>query len=210
MTASAHADFSTTFSVPPYKLGETIYGIEGWGPRMPNPEDLGLAARVVAVRWNDHKPALYLRGASIVNSFPKTEGSKVTVTAKLAVSFPEDGGNLHQVRIILNDAPFGEIVFDASRTTGGLGLGDGFRGTKVLLPHEEVKANSFYTFVVVVDYGQMTYDVKLTGVKRDGTPLALEQKAVPFEAKKTFLDSILILTATTTIGYLGELSIVSE
>jgi hypothetical protein len=209
LTAGAHADYSTTFNVPPYQLDATILGIEGWEPRMPGGTDQGLSARVCPIRWNKSVPALVLRKASIKNAFPKTEGQHVKVTVKVALAFPRPGAQLQQFRLGISGAPFGEIVFDAG-PEGGLGFGDGGgRKTKVVLPRDEVKMNSFYTFSILVDYDAMTYDVNVTGIKYDGTPFLHETKGLPIETTRKSMDSMLILTGAQINAYVGEISIQS-
>ena len=203
----ARADLAGTFTVPPYQLDSSVLGIEGWTSRLadaPTPDE---TARVRAVRWNQEAPALILRGASIKNVFPRTVGTRVQVTVRLALAFPLEGGHLHQMRIGFSGAPFGEIFFDAA-VNGGLGYGgpgDGRTGN-IALPHDQVKMNSFYTYSILVDYDTMTYDLSLKGQKRDGSPLDYEAKAVPFTVKTPFLDSLFIITGQTTITYIAELS----
>lgn len=209
LAGPVRADYSTTFSVPPFRLNASALGIEGWEARTPGAPDDGLAARVVAIRWNGNKPALVLQRASIRNSFPKAAGSKVQVTVQMAVTFPRVGAQYHQARIAITNAPFGEIVFDASKT-GGLGFGDGTgRQGTIAVPIDEVKPNTFYTYSILIDYDLRTYDATITGVKRDGTPLLYENKGVAFEPKKPALDSVLIITGAVIRTYLGEFSIKS-
>lgn len=209
LTAAAQADFRTTFSVPPYKLDDTILGIDGWQSRAPEVNEPDQSARVCAIRWNNSLPALVLNKASLKNAFPQTEGSRVKVTVKVAVAFPRPGGRLQQFRLGITGAPFGEIVFDAG-SDGGLGFGDGGgRKTKVILPHAEVKMNSFYTYSILVDYDAMTYDVSVTGAKRDGTPFQYEEKALPITTKRKTMDSLMLLTGAQVNAYVGEISIES-
>lgn len=208
--APARADYSTTFAIPPYQLDATVLGIDGWEPRQGDAAAAGPSAMLRAVRWNNYAPAMVLKKASLKNAFPKTTGTKVLVTAKMAITFPQDGGNLQVVRIIISGAPFGEIVFDASKATGGLGFGDGGgRKTQVLVPFTEMKPNSFYTFAILVDYDHMTYDLNVTGERRDGTPVKVEKKSEPFQSKKTFMEGLLILSGGVTT-YISELSLVSQ
>ncbi|HRJ73717.1 MAG TPA: hypothetical protein PLS03_15955 [Terrimicrobiaceae bacterium] len=209
LAGPARADYSTTFSVPPFRLNASALGIEGWESRIPGTPDDGLAARVVAIRWNGNNPALVLQRAAIRNAFPKPEGNRVQVTVKIAVTFPRVGANLQQARIAILNAPFGEIVFDASKT-GGLGFGDGTgrKGT-IAVPIDEMKPNAFYTYSIVIDYDLRTYDATITGVKRDGTPLLYENKGVAFEPKQPALNSVLIITGSVIRTYLGEFSIKS-
>lgn len=210
LASIARGDFSTTFSVPPYQLDATVIGIDGWEPRMPDPASTGLSARVQAIRWNNNVPALVLNQASLKNAFPATTGTKVQVTVKLAAAFPLPGAQLQQLRIIISGAPFGEIVFDPG-PEGGFGFGDGGgRKTQVIVPVNQVKPNSFYTFSILVNYDAMTYDLSVTGEKKDGTPFTHEAKAVNFETKKTTMDSLLILTGRQINAYVGEISLQSQ
>ncbi len=206
VTEAVRADLAAKFSVPPYQLDASVLGVEGWESRLPGEPSPDQVASVREVRWNKYAPALILRRASIKNIFPRTVGSRVQVTVRLAVTFPE-GGQLHQVRIGFGNAPFGEIFFDAG-TNGGLGYGGpGDARTGIIaLPHDQVKLNSFYTYSILLDYDAMTYDLSLSGTKRDGSPLAYEAKALPFMSKTNSLDSVFIITGQTVITYLTEIS----
>ena len=209
MASTAQADYSTTFSVPPFRLNASALGIEGWEPRTPGAADDGLAARVTAIRWNGNQPALVLQRASIRNVFPKPEGTKVQVTVQIAVTFPRVGTQLHQARVAITNAPFGEIVYDASKT-GGLGFGDGTGRTgTIAVPIDVMKPNTFYTYSILIDYDLRTYDATITGMKRDGTPFLYENKGVAFEPKKPALGSVLIITGAAIRTYLGEFSVKS-
>ena len=57
---------------------------------------------------------------------------------------------------------------------------------------------------------QGTYDLSVTGEKKDGTPFTHEAKAVNFETKKTTMDSLLILTGRQINAYVGEISLQSQ
>jgi hypothetical protein len=209
LTASAAlADLAAPFTAPPYKLDASIIGLEGWEMRAPNAVDDGSTARLVAVRWDDFRPAVRLEGASIKNSFPPTTGSKVRITAQMAFTYPSTGPDLPQTRIITN-APFGEIVFKYSGD-GGLGISDGTRTNfKVLVPLSDLKPNCYYTFSVLVDYDSSTYAVSISGEKADGSPLAFEEKGVSFESKTKVLKGVAIITSRFARAYLRQLLIES-
>lgn len=204
--STLRADLSATFTVPPYQLDASVLGIEGWQSRLPGELAPDETARVRAVRWNREAPALILRRASIKNAFPRTAGSRVQVTVKLAVTFPE-GGQLHQVRVGFGNAPFGELFFDAG-ADGGFGYGGpgNARTGIIALPHDQVKLNSFYTYSILIDYDRQTYDLALTGTKRDGSALSYEAKGVGFTSKTNFLDSVFLITGQSVITYVAELS----
>lgn len=209
LTTAARADFVTHFSSPPYKLNESIIGIDGWEPRgvAVNPSNAGLAPRVVALRWDDYKNVLLLRGAQLKNAFSPTTTEHVKVTMRIAITGP-DRGNLHQTRILIGGSPFGEIIYDAG-VEGGLGFGSGnARSGKIIVPRSQMKMNSFYTFTINIDYGAKTYDYTVTGESRDGSPFKVEEKGLPVE-KGTFLEGLQILSGTMVSAYISELSIES-
>ncbi|MCG3150469.1 MAG: hypothetical protein PCFJNLEI_03955 [Verrucomicrobiae bacterium] len=212
MGPAVRADYVTTFSVPPYVLDESVVGIDGWENRFPAKDDkAAYAARVVALRWNDYKPGLMLRGGSLKRTnFGAKVGDKQKVTVQLAVNFAE-GRSGKALRVIFWPATFGEIFFDQG-PGGGLGYqGDG-TGTKgqgtIVVPKEVIRVNSFYTFTVLLDYSQQTYDITVTGVKKDGAPFRYSAAGVAFEPSKSKaakIDSLLIVGT----GYLGALSVES-
>jgi hypothetical protein len=210
---SSRADYVTTFSTSPYVMDESIVGIDGWESRFPPKDDQpSYAARVVALRWNGGKPGLMLRGASLKRmSFEPMSGEKQRVSFQLAVNFAE-GRSRKLIRIIFNPAVFGEVFFDQG-AEGGLGYqGDGGgtpgQGT-IVLKRSEVKVNSFYTFTFLLDFGKQSYDVSVTGEKKDGSPFAYKADGVAFPASKERprgMNSLLLLGT----GYLGSLSVESK
>ena len=208
--ASARADYLTTFSIPPYILDQTILGVDGWDHRLLTEKGKPDAARVVAVRWNGYKPALMTKGANLKHPFPATTGDKVKITFDLAVTFP-DRGALRPFRFGFNGAPCGEFFMDMG-AAGGLGCqadGSG-RGGIVVLKKSEVIINSFYTFTVAIDYAKQTYDLSITGEKRDGTPFQHEAKGVAFESKAKAVSSLYILATDAVTAYLGSIAIKSN
>lgn len=206
LSCSARADLEGAFTVPPFQLNQSIIGIEGWGPRIAGGEDDGLSALVVAVRWDHDNPAVVLDSANISRAFPPTTGSKVKVTVILALTFPSLS-QLQSFRIGITGAPFKEIVFDGEV---GLGFGDGSgRKTAVAVPLDQLKPNSYYTISILVNYDTLTYDVDITGEKRDGTPLSYQENSVAFETKDPHLKSLFIISSRYVRAYLKELSIES-
>jgi hypothetical protein len=210
LTASvSFADLTTPFTAPPFKLGSSLIGQEGWEMRLPNMVGDGTAARLVAVRWDDYRTAALLNGASIKNAFPATTGSKVRIIAQVAFTFPSTGPDLAQARILIGGAPFGEIAFKCHRD-GGVGFSDGTpKNFKVLVPITDLKGNSYYAITILVDYDSSTYDVSITGEKPDGSPLAFEEKAVPFDTQRKALQGVSLITSKLARTYLRQLLIES-
>ncbi len=210
----ARADFATTFTGPPYVVDETVLGVDGWESRFPPNEQTPHTARVVAVRWHDYRPALMLKRASLKHTFPATTSERVRITFELAVTFPDAGPAGKQVRLGFDTAPFGELYFDQG-AEGGLGyLGDGSgKAGVVLLPKAEMKVNSFYTFTVLTDFRKRTFDLTVTGKKKDHSPFVfkVEQAAFPPTAgSKTKISSLYLLTGPGVTAYLGPLTIQSQ
>lgn len=209
--APLHADYITDFSQPPYAARQTVIGRDGWDHRLPTTEDRSDTARIVPVRWNRDQPALILKGANLKNAFASTKGQTVTITFDLALTFPDSGPAGKQFRLGFSGAPCGEIFMDLS-PAGGLGYqadGSG-RGGVVALSKGEIKANSFYTFTVVIDYPKMTYDITITGRKKDDSPFHYQSEAVPFESKTKSVTGLYLLTGGALTGYLKSLSIQSR
>lgn len=208
---SAPADYATTFSTPLYTVDQGVIGIDGWEYRLPTTTDDSHKARVVAVRWNGYKPAMMMKGANLKHPVPLTKGGKVKITFELAVNFPETGGALKQFRIGFIGAPCGEIFMELG-AEGGLGhQADGSgRGGVVALKKADVKINSFYTFTVAVDYTKKTYDLTITGRKRDDSAFNYKVEGVAFESKAGGISMIYILSGGGLTAYLGSLAIQSE
>lgn len=205
------ADLTTPFTAPPFVLNASIIGREGWEMRLPGTSDDGTIARLVAVRWDNFRPAACLDGVSIKNDFPATQGSRVRVTLRVAFTFAPGSGTppLAQARFLFGGSPFGEIVF-ASHSEGGLGFGDGTgRDLKVAVPVKELRSNSFYDITLLVDYDRSAYDVTITGTKADGTPLSYEEKNVGFVSQTGALKGAQIISAKTVRVYLQDLRVES-
>lgn len=208
----ARADYTPNFAVEPYAIDQTVIGADGWSyriaPKVENPD----SARVVALRWDDYKPTLVLRGANLANSsFAATKSGKATISFRLALTFP-DGGHLRTVRIWLRNAPIGEIYFDHRTGLGYNGTGNVTSGT-IILPKTETKVNSFYSFNIAVDYAKQSYDIKVTGAKKDGSPLEYKAQDVAFQGKSKAgagLDGLYILTGSSLTTYLQDLKIESK
>jgi len=206
--SSLRADYTVPIADPPFSLGKSIIGIEGWEHRVDAHKNED-AARLARVRWDEGRPAIILSGASIKNDFPKTEGSKARVSLRVAFLFPQANIELQQFRLLIGGAPFPEIVFQSNKD-GGLGIGDGTgRKMDVLVPYSEVKSRSYYTLTVLVDYDQMAYDVTISGVKADGSPLNFERKGVGFESTNPGMQGMAIITANSVRSYISQLSIES-
>lgn len=205
--SSLRADYTVPMTDPPFSMGKSVIGIEGWEHRSDRANDD--AVRLVKVRWDDYRPALFLYGASIKNDFPKTHGTQVRVTLKVAFSFPMARINLQQFRLLIGGAPFPEIAFQAN-SDGGIGFGDGTgRSMEILVPYKDVKSQSFYTITALIDFDKMTYDITITGVKADGSPLSIERKEIPFNMATRALQGMSIITAKSVRVYISQLSIES-
>lgn len=207
------ADYVTTFSIPPYVLDESVIGVDGWENRFPPKDDLpSYAARVVALRWNGGQPGLMLRGASIKRSSPETTLSeKQKVSFQLAVNFAE-GRNRKLLRIIFDPAVFGEVFFDQG-PEGGLGYGGDALGSPgqgtLVLKRDEVKINAFYVFTFLLDFNKQTFDLTVTGEKKDGSPFSWKTDEAPFPSIKPrprAMKSLLILGT----GVFGALAVEAQ
>jgi hypothetical protein len=209
--SDARADYVTTFATPPYTVDQSVIGLDGWEYRLPTKTDDAHKSRVVAVRWNDYKPAMMMKGVNLKNSVPPTTGGKVKITFDLAVNFPEMGGALKQFRMGFIGAPCGEIFMDLA-AEGGLGYqadGSG-RGGVVALKKSEIKINSFYSYSIAIDYTNLTYDVTITGLKKDDTVFKHKVEGVAFESKAKSVSTIYILSGGALTAYLSSMAIKSE
>lgn len=206
------ADYATAFTTPPHVPGGSIIGKEGWDYRLPPKEDQSATARVVAVRWNGYRPALMLKGANLKNAFPPTTGDLVTLRFTLACTFPDMGGTGKQFRLGFIGAPMGEIFMDLG-AEGGLGYaadGSG-RGGVVVLKKSEMRVNSFYSCEISIDYAARTYDIRITGQKRDAADFVHEVKGAAFDLPKArAVTGLYLLGGGSITAYLGALEVKSS
>lgn len=207
---SARADYTTHFTSPPYVLDQTILGTDAWNDRLLTEKGNPDSMRVVAVRWNAYKQALMMKGANLKATFEPTKGDKAKIIFDLAFTFP-DKGHLKPFRIGFGGAPCGEFFFDAG-PEGGLGCqadGSG-RGGVVVLQKAELKTNAFYTITVAIDYAKLTYDLSITGRKKDGSPFEYKAGGVSFESKAKSVGSLYIIADKAVTAYLGSVQVLSE
>ncbi|MCC7519169.1 MAG: hypothetical protein IT578_08295 [Verrucomicrobiae bacterium] len=215
--AKARGDYIANFRAPPYVLDASVIGVDGWEYRFPSRANRPLApyeARVVALRWDDEKPGLRLQGASLKRtSFGTLSSEKVQISFRLAVNFADAAPRRNKaLRVIFWPETFGEIFFDDSMKGGlgyqGDGLGKPGQGT-IVLPRAEIKTRSFYTFTLLLDFGKQTYDVAVTGVKKDGSPFAYKADGVEFSPSKAPVNKIETLLLLGT-GYFDAFSVESR
>lgn len=210
VAATLRADYTTRFSSPPYVLDQTILGTDGWSSRLLSEKGNPDSTRVVAVRWNAYKPALMMKGANLRAAFEPTRGDRAKIIFDVAFTFP-DKGHLRPFRIGFTGAPCGEFFFDAG-PEGGLGCqadGSG-RGGEVVLKKSELKTNAFYTVAVALDYAKLTYQLNITGEKKDGSPFEHRAGPLPFESKARAVSSLYIIANDAVTAYLGPVEILSE
>lgn len=205
----AFADYTVPLAEPPFKFGETIIGIEGWEHRLVADKENNDSARLEKLYWEDELPVFVFDGASVKNDFPKTTGSQVRITLRVAFTFPEKPLALQQFRLLIGGAPFREIVFQGNEE-GGIGFGAGdARTMKVLVPFHELKSQSFYTITILMDYDRASYDISITGTKADESPLTFEQKDIAIEGAPHALQNMAIITAKSIHSYVSQLTIES-
>lgn len=212
MALPAHADFITNFAAAPYAIDQTVVSVDGWDSRLKTATSNPDSARLVALRWNDYKPAIIFRSASIKNSgFPAATGEKVNISFQLALTFP-DAGKLREVRMWFGGAPIGETFFDFKSGLGHSGLGTVTGGTTIL-PISEVKVNSFYTYNFALDFKSQTFNVAVTGRKKDDSPFEYSAQGLPFlkpSATTGKVDSMFIISGSRITAYLHSLNIESR
>jgi hypothetical protein len=208
---AARSDYTCNVGAPPYAVDRSIIGIGGWEYRLPTTEDHTARSRVVAVRWNAYKPAIMLKGANLKNTFPPTKSAQVIITFDVAFTFPDRGATGKQFRLGFMGAPMGEIFMDLGNE-GGLGYqadGSG-RGGIVVLKKADMKVNSFYRFIVKVDYASMKYEVAITGHRKDGAPFHFTSGKAPFESRAKNVSGLYLLSGASMTAYLGDVAVLSE
>lgn len=214
MLSNAFGDVEIKLGQPPYKIDSTVMGTDGWESRLPNIAVSPDSARVVAVRWNEARPAVRLQGANLKRPAIQSlnGGSKVQIAFPLAVNFSDDYLGGRHLRLWFDGINLGEIYLDQT-AKGGLGYrgeggGANFQGV-LFLPRDEIKRNSFYDFVLDIDLSASTFNISIQGQKKDGSPFQYKATNVSFppNATKNPISSISIITTKSVVCYLGDLSI---
>lgn len=207
MALPSRADYAPNFAAAPYAIDQTVVGVDGWDSRLKTAPSNPDSARLVALRWNDYKPAIIFRSASLKSAFPAATGEKINISFQVALTFPETG-KLRELRIWLGGAPIGETFFDFKSGLGHSGLGTVTGGTTIL-QLDQVKPNSFYTFNYALDFKNQTYDVSVIGKKKDDSALEYSAQGLPF-IKVTAtgkVDSLFILSGSRLAVYLTNLKV---
>lgn len=209
--AAAPADYVCTPGSALYAIDQSIIGLDGWYYRLPTTEDHSDRSRVVALRWNEYKPALMLKAANLKNTFALTKSAQVIITFDVACTFPDRGATGKQFRLGFTGAPMEEIFMDLG-DEGGLGYqadGSG-KGGIVVLKKADMKVNSFYRFIVKVDYASMKYEVAITGKRKDGAFFQFKSGKIPFESKVQHVSGLYLISGSSMTAYLGGIAVLSE
>lgn len=207
----AQADYTPDFSSAPYVSNQTALDVDGWQRRLSSAVQEPDSIRLMNLRWDDYRPALRLREASIKNSFSATTGEKVTISFRMALNFP-DGNGRRELRMWFGGAPIGEIYFDRGADNGLGYAGAGSSGGIKILSKNEIKTNSFYNFHIALDYAKRTYSIAVSGQKQDDSPFAYQTTNIAFPegSKDKAVSSLYLINSSRVTAYLSALKIESK
>jgi len=196
---SVHADYSVNFTAPPYTLGQTVIGVDGWEQRtLDGPET---DASLETAPWDSSSTALKLYSTSTGNTSARrtrignrfsdvVEGvSTARITMNLAFEWTNSASNTSTVAFF-NDGdsstpsetntPF-TLGFAVNNTTGGLYLVDG-NGTHNILSIANMKQGALYSFVFELNFSTNTFAIAATGVDINDDPFSFAQSNLAFRS----------------------------
>lgn len=207
----AEDGFTTIFSCPPFKEGETVLGIEGWkaanGEAEQNPETV----TVESLTNGKGKTGLMLRSYGIDKIISEKLVGQVRVTA--VFNFSDFGRGRLMVAPFMGGRidviSFGYLGDTRLSTPEKFGIAYEVRSSnddsapmwKVLVPISELREGQPYTVTADIDFESETFSVSVTGTKADGTALQVSESGISFmgQWKASSLNGLRILGSGTPI-----------
>lgn len=194
--AEAGGGFTTVFSVPPFKVGETVLGIDDWTAGTKSTEERPETVTVESLAGGDQKTGLLVQSYGIDKRLSDTLAGQVRVTA--VFNFNEFGLG----RLIIAPMMGGRIdVFDFGYLADAKELDpnkSGFsylaqsadenpddanaapRPRQMLVPRSDLIEGQPYTLTADIDFAMQTVTISVTGKKADGTALQVSVPDVSF------------------------------
>lgn len=182
---SAIAEINSVFTVPPYKLNETIEYIEEWElvNKEPHPvhTDPMKAVVVESPIVNAAQPTTLHLGTLLKNNTPlEVLGDNLVVETQFAVTFNPryhfNGALYFRFGTTFENSPF-HFGFDYGE---GGGLYYQGQGDKVLvLPRADLPENAAYKFTIHFNMGAQTFSVLVTSP--EDSSFRYEAKDIPFQ-----------------------------
>ncbi len=177
--ASAAVLWSTTFTEPPYTVGETVVGKQGWvltNSTTGDAQDASLvshanAANGTALQIRSSATSGSIRRTWISNTFEKVAGNQVAVT--LSAAYQWTGSSVNGVGISFTEDDSNSPVILNFTATEGLSFNGTYAdlASNVILPVAQMVQNQFYTFKFVFDFEEHTFSLTVEGA---ATPFSVE------------------------------------
>lgn len=194
---AADFEYHTDFSVPPYELDKSIVGQNGWenfGSGYHAPED---ASKIVRFPWNQEEFALCLQAPSRHDGRVRVRDTSVTgsdlsgsfsVTTSMAFDFEPKAhsGKVSVVTFADTYKKHSPVMFGMKYSAGG---GLFYRSSHeteeiIILPKDEIKMYTFYTFHLEADPSAGTFDLRVTGSRGDDSPFSYSVSGVQMGIEK--------------------------
>ncbi len=188
---SAKADgYETNFAVPPYSVGASAIGIDGWEKPAFGNSSAETNAMVADAPWEPGQQALRLAKTSGADyevrlknvSFDPIEGV-IRMTASLAFDFPvsDNRTNNAATTVAVRDftAQGSPVSFGMDYSANGGIYYKGEGDAVVVLPKDQIKMESVYKFTIDINMLERNFSVEITGAKSDGTPFRCAESSVP-------------------------------
>lgn len=187
--AEAEEESAAAFVAPPFVVGETVVGIDGWemrhAPDYPIYNDPGAARLIDTPTVAPSQPTtLELKTALKKTAFLKP-GVKSVMETRFAVTFDsryyQGGGLYYQFAAAPERSPliFG---FDMGKAEGEGGLyvqGAGER--KIILPRHLMAERSAYTLTLEIDLMSESFSLKAEGIDIAGEPFSYDSGVLNFQ-----------------------------
>jgi len=205
--------YSTTFATPPYTLGTTVIGTDGWVLPSAGSSSASTLATVIAAPWDSNARVLSLAGSATNNrlknsSFTAFTTGEVEANASLAFdATTSHSGRYTQVAFQDLTSTSSPLTFGLNYTSTG-GLYYQARGDVevVILAKSDVKLNALYVFSLDIDLDASTFDILVTGIKADDSPFTYSQSGITWTGSKSFSTLFLNNTSAYT-SYVDAISI---
>lgn len=173
--------FSTVFSVPPFKQGESVIGIDGWEACGPLTKQAGQdpeKAPVIVTLPNDNsKTALFIPSWGIEKRFQEKLLGRSRITVVLSVLPGRGQIAFHPVfgfRLYMSFGYDGSGVYYNIPAAPDAGVEIPRRET--LVPAKEFAEGESLTIVLELDFDALTFAMRVNGKSVDGSPIDVSVK----------------------------------
>lgn len=198
--AASRADYQTSFDVPPYTIGTTIVGVEGWTAGDGTSVSTGF---VTTAPWDSETTVFRMNqgdGGSVVrvknDSFsPLTD--KVVLSVTMAFDFEtQDKTTLSNFSFANNVAsPISFGFFHQSDANGGGLYYQGADQQRVnILAKSEMAKNALYEFTLTIDIPTQKFDLAVSGIKADESSFSFSAASLSSGAFKDNSLSLIYLS----------------